>query len=263
MKRYKIIILILAVALTLESIFLICLWLRRPKKVTPPPLAVVAPAVKARIAIVIDDWGYNMRNFAVMDKIKYPLTVSILPNLHYSTLAARELSRRGFEVILHLPMEPREEYRLERNTVLTSLDEQEVFRIIDADLKSIPAAKGVSNHMGSRATEDARTMRIIFRELKKRHLYFLDSLVSGSSVCRELAGQMRIDFAARDVFLDNEDEPGYIRAQINQLKNQARSRGYAVGIGHDRKNTLEVLQEEMPRLAREGYRFVFVSEVVR
>ena len=260
MKNYKVVIIILAALLALESIFLAYLLLRRPKKAAPP---VVAPAVRARIAIVLDDWGYNTRNFTILDNIKYPVTFAVLPNLRYSTLASQELSRRGFEIILHLPMEPREEFRLEKGTIMTRLDEGQIKNIIGADLKSIAAVKGVSNHMGSRATEDPRVMRIIFQELNKRHLYFLDSVVSGSSVCEELAREARIGFAARDVFLDNEEDPAYIRGQINQLKNKAKIHGYAVGIGHDRKNTLEILKEVMPQLAKEGYRFVFLSEVVR
>jgi polysaccharide deacetylase 2 family uncharacterized protein YibQ len=160
-------------------------------------------------------------------------------------------------------MEPRERYRLEKDTILTTMEEAQIKKIIEADLKSIASARGVSNHMGSRATEDLPIMRTIFNELKKRHLYFLDSCVSVNSLSSQLAGEMGIGLAVRDVFLDNRQDPAYIKAQINQLKNLARSRGYAVGIGHDRKNTVEVLKEMMPQLVREGFRFVFISEIVR
>jgi polysaccharide deacetylase 2 family uncharacterized protein YibQ len=43
----------------------------------------------------------------------------------------------------------------------------------------------------------------------------------------------------------------------------ARSKGYAVGIGHDRKKTLEALTEAIPRLKKEGYRLVYLSELVK
>jgi len=262
MKKHKVIIIILAVLLALESVFIAYLLFRRPKKLAPIPVA-VAPQVKGKIAIVLDDWGYNTRNLKFLDNLKYPLTFSVLPNLPYSASVARQLNRRGFEVILHLPMEPREEFRLEKGTVIISMDAEEIRRIIEADLKSVNPVKGVSNHMGSRATADLRTIKVVFKELKKKRLYFLDSLVAGSSVCQQVAKEERISFAVRDVFLDNEEDPAYIRGQINQLKVKAEIHGYAVGIGHDRKNTLEVLRETMPQLAKEGYRFVFVSEVAR
>jgi len=48
-----------------------------------------------------------------------------------------------------------------------------------------------------------------------------------------------------------------------KLVKEVDEMGQAIGIGHDRKNTLKVLKEQLPRLAEEGYQFVFVSEVVK
>jgi hypothetical protein len=143
------------------------------------------------------------------------------------------------------------------------MDEAKIKEIIDLDLSSIQFAKGVSNHMGSKATEDPKTMNIIFNELKNKHLYFLDSFVTGKSVGQELANKINIKFAKRDVFLDNVLDAKYIRQQIYQLKIKARQKGEAIGIGHDRKITLEILKEVMPELEKEGYKFVFVSELVK
>ncbi|MFA5114681.1 MAG: divergent polysaccharide deacetylase family protein [Candidatus Omnitrophota bacterium] len=260
MKKHNVIILILSVILAIETILSVCMFIRRPKKASLP----AHPAVsKGRIAIVLDDWGYNTHNLVMLDGIKYRLTFSVLPGLRYSAFLSRELNRRGFEVILHLPMEPHEAYNLEKDTVLASMDDGRIRSIVDADLNGLAGVKGVSNHMGSRATEDYRVMSGVFRELKKRHLYFLDSFVSSASVCRRAAADTGISFAERDVFLDNEENPAYIRAQLMHLANRARAQGYAVGIGHDRRNTIKVLKEMMPQLAQEGFRFVFVSEVAR
>ncbi|MCM8780086.1 MAG: divergent polysaccharide deacetylase family protein, partial [Candidatus Omnitrophica bacterium] len=62
---------------------------------------------------------------------------------------------------------------------------------------------------------------------------------------------------------DNESDPAYIRAQLQELKDLAQSRGWAIGIGHARKATLEVLKEEMPKLQKEGFKFVKISELVK
>ena len=233
---------------------------RRPKRPAKIPVAIT---VKGRIAIVLDDWGYNTNNLDIIDQIKYPVTASILPNLNYSRQVAEEFHNRGLGVILHLPMEPHEKYRLEKNTILTTMDEQNISKIIDEDLGNIIYANGVSNHMGSAATEDKRTMEIVFKELKKKHIFFLDSFVTAKSVCTNLARKMGIETAKRDVFLDNTEEAGYIRAQIYKLKLRAKNKGYAIGIGHNRKITLQVLKEVMPQLEKEGFKFVLLSELVR
>ncbi|MEW6100845.1 MAG: divergent polysaccharide deacetylase family protein [Candidatus Omnitrophota bacterium] len=256
-RKYKLIIGALLAIIALQGIVFIA---SRPKK----PVIVKRPReISGRIAIVIDDWGYNLRNLNNVSEIKYPLTIAVLPSLSYSRELAEELRKSGFEVILHLPMEPHEKYRLEKNTLMTNFNEEEIKKIMDGALTSIAYAKGVSNHMGSKATEDRKTMGIIFKELKKRHLYFLDSYVSPESVCQGLAKEMDLDFAKRDIFLDNEEDPLYIRQQLDKLKKHAKARGSAIGIGHDRRVTLEVLKEVMPKFEKEGYKFVFVSDLLK
>lgn len=251
---------IIVPVLSITVILLLLLIIRaKPPKAPPAP---VKPRVRM-IAIVLDDWGYNINNLDILSGIKYPLTCSILPNLNYTGRIAEELNARGYEIILHLPMEPHEKFRLEKNTILISMDESEIKNILDEDLAGIAHVKGVSNHMGSRATEDMRVMAIVFKELKNKHLYFLDSYVSAKSICPNLAKKTGERFAKRDVFLDNMEEEAYIKSQLYKLKMRAMIYGRAIGIGHDRRITLEVLREVMPQMEKEGYKFVFLSELVK
>ncbi len=221
-----------------------------------------APA-KGLIAVVIDDWGYSLNNIPVAEEIKYPLTCAVLPNLKNSYAASSRLKASGFEIILHLPMQPREKYRLEKDTITLNADKKELKRILDQDLASVAFAEGISNHMGSLVTEDSRVSGMILEEAKSRGLYFLDSYVTADSVCPVLARRINTRFAKRDVFLDNKDDMNYIRSQVARLESLAEKNGKALGIGHDRKNTLLVLKEEMPKLAKKGYKFVFVSEIAK
>lgn len=255
MKRYKIIIIALLVLLILEGIIIIFLL---PKK----PL-ITTQGLKGKIAIVIDDWGYQANTLDIASQIKYPLTMSVLPGLNYSTAVSQELHELGFQVMLHLPMEPNEKYRLEKNTLLTSMNNAQIAKIIEEGLKSVEHCQGVSNHMGSKFTSNKEAMAVVMDELKNRRLYFLDSLVSPNTVCAKVAKKIGINFIKRDIFLDNEENPRYIRMQIYKLKNKANLYGRAIGIGHNRRVTLEVLKEVMPELAKQGYKFVFVSDLVK
>lgn len=260
-KKYRLIIFILSAVVVIEGLFLaVFIAGRHPK----PAKVILAPKiVKGRIAIVIDDWGYNQNNLEALSRIKYPLTLAILPGLPYSARVAEKARKLGFETILHLPLEPHENLRLEKNTITAAMSNQEIIEILDTHLTGLPHLKGVSNHMGSKATEDKRIMGIIFKELKKKHLYYLDSFTTSNTVCADLANNIGIKLAQRDIFLDNEEEAEYIKGQINKLKTKARFNGYAIGIGHDRKAMMQVLKEALPELARDGYKLVFVSELVR
>ncbi|OGX24521.1 MAG: hypothetical protein A3J51_03270 [Omnitrophica WOR_2 bacterium RIFCSPHIGHO2_02_FULL_45_21] len=219
---------------------------------------------QGKIAIVLDDWGYSLSNADALKEIKEPLTLAILPRRTYSATIAGIAKEIGKETILHLPLQPQRQkkYRFEPDTILITMTRQEVLKILEADIKNLPGINGVSNHMGSLATENEPLMKIIFNELKKRKLYFLDSYTA-KSVCKGLAGNVGLAYARRQVFLDNKNDAQYIRGQLELLARIARQSGYAIGIGHDRPKTLEVLSRAMRELKKRGFKFVYVSELVK
>jgi polysaccharide deacetylase 2 family uncharacterized protein YibQ len=242
------------------ALILIPLHKKSPVKKIPSPHV---QAIRGRIVIVLDDWGYSLNNLSIIEQIKQPLTCAILPGLKNSNLVMQKLNNLGFEIILHLPMEPKEKYNLENNTITLGMDAGQISKIFEQDLSSITFAKGISNHMGSRITEDKKSSSMVMTEAKKRKLYFFDSFVTNQSVCPFLAKKINIKFAKRDIFLDNQNDSEYIKGQLIKLKNLARRQGSAIGIGHDRKNTLLVLKEMLGQLEKEGYKFVFLSQVVQ
>jgi len=216
-----------------------------------------------KIVIVLDDWGYSLNNLSIIEQIKQPLTCAVLPGLGNSDIVMRRLDRLGCEIILHLPMEPKEKYNLEKDTITAKMNSAQIHDILESDLSSVALAKGVSNHMGSKISEDPRASKAVLAEVKKRKLYFLDSYVTRGSVYPGLARQMNIKFAKRDIFLDNQDDFAYIRGQLDKLKKIAAKQGTAIGIGHDRRNTLLVLKEVLPEMEKEGYKFIFLSQAVQ
>ncbi|UCB57518.1 MAG: divergent polysaccharide deacetylase family protein [Candidatus Omnitrophota bacterium] len=219
---------------------------------------------RPKVAIIIDDWGYNLRCLNLLKQIDAPITVSVLPNLNYSSEIAEAAKSYDKEIILHLPLEPEEAGRkigLEEHTITSDMPDEEIIKNIELAFASVPYACGVSNHMGSCATGDVRLMSTTFAELKKRELFFLDNLVTNKSVCKELAAKMKIKFARRNIFLDNLDSYDYIKGQVEKLGDFARRKGQAVGIGHPKVTTLKVLKDMIPQMQAEGIEFVFVSEL--
>lgn len=216
-----------------------------------------------KVAIVIDDFGYNMNNLDRLFAIKKAVTFSILPNLPYSKKIASTASSKGYEVILHLPLESNDEAApAEKGTITTDMSEKDVLALLKKDIASVPGLRGVSNHQGSKATEDERCMATVLSGFKKRSLYFFDSLVTSKSVCRLTAAQAQVPYLKRDIFLDNENNPEYIEKQMLSLRKMAFKYGSVIAVCHDRKNTIAVLSKMMPELAEEGIHFVYLSEMV-
>jgi len=239
------------------------------KKRTVAAAAVVAPPRKVErhrgdIVLIIDDVGFDHQPMAAAMRIDPNVNFAVLPNSQRAAETAAKLHAYGFEVLCHLPMEPEGFPRVSPGSgaVLTSMSNDEIARTTSANVQEIPYARGVNNHMGSRATADRRVMTYVLGALP-RGMYFIDSRTTGSSVAAAVAREMNVRTASRNVFLDDVQTRQAIRIQLRALTRAAEEHGTAVGIGHMYPNTVEVLSEAAPRLRSEGFRFVRASQAVR
>lgn len=234
--------------------------------VTPliAPGPVVPPASDhARLAIIIDDLGYDPQVAEAVFQLPFPLTLSVLPHLPHSTEIAEEASRRGFQVMLHLPIEANGDVKPETIELRPGMDPAEVTRVVQGMLATVPQAIGVNNHQGSLGTSDAQLMDAIMPALRERDLFFVDSRTAPTTVAYAAARRARVPTASRDVFLDDADDPAAIHRQLDLAIHDARLHGEAVAIGHPRPATLAVLSESLPQISHEGVALVFVSQLVR
>ena len=217
-----------------------------------------------KIAIILDDWGYNANGCTFLEKIDIPITVSILPELRYSQTIARCAHQNNKEVMLHLPLEPHKFFETypEDYVILSSMTKDKILAMLDKFFKNIPFVVGANNHMGSKASEDRALMKIVFSYFRKNNFFFVDSLVSSNSICEPLAQEEHVPFLHRNVFLDHEADAQYIKGQLDQLAERAKKQGFALGIGHDRPLTKEILLEQSQKLKNQGFKFVTVKELI-
>lgn len=222
---------------------------------------------KAKVAIIIDDLGMGGRATKELLAIGRPLNFSILPFLPHSKDTATEATKKGFLVMLHLPMEPKgypgPDKVPGKGAILMNTSQKDIAEIIAQDLSNIPYVQGVNNHMGSRLTEDEEIMNLTLKELKKRDLFFIDSKTSDESVAHREARRLGLKCGERDVFLDNEIALDYIKGQIRLLAKIALNEGQAIGIGHAHSLTVQAIKETIPELENQGIEFVLVSELVK
>jgi uncharacterized protein len=214
-----------------------------------PGLPQVGPELP-RVAIVIDDLGYQRQLALDFIALNIPLTLSFLPQAPYSREMAHTAVQEGKEILLHLPMEPKGLPEADPGplALLTSMTENEIRKILEKDLDQFPKVKGVNNHMGSLFTEDRKKMALVLRIIKQKNLYFFDSRTSPDSVVLSVASQMGVKAIGRDIFLDNVSEEDAIRLQVDKLIQLAKKKGLAVACGHPHPLTLRVLREAAPEL---------------
>jgi polysaccharide deacetylase 2 family uncharacterized protein YibQ len=217
-----------------------------------------------RLAIIIDDLGYDRSTAARILSLGHTLTVAVLPGLPNSAALAAEAHRGGLEVLLHLPMESENGTAPpETSELRAGMPAAEAARMVAQMLDSVPYAVGVNNHQGSRATRDARLMETVMAELRERKLFFIDSRTTAASVAYRTAERSGVPSASRSVFLDDSPEREEILRQIRRAEQKAREQGSAIAIGHPHPATLEALRDTLPQLEARGIRLVFASELVR
>jgi len=221
-------------------------------------------AASARLAIILDDLGYDRGATAAVFALPYALTLSVLPNLPHSADVAEEADRRGYQVLLHLPMESANGgAKPEAIELRRGMQPGEVTRLLAEMLETVPHAVGVNNHQGSLATADAPLMAAVMAALRERQLFFIDSRTTTATVAYDAAVEARVPAASRKVFLDDIPAREAIRRQLALAARHARQQGSAIAIGHPYPATLQALEEYLPQLEAQGIALVFASELVR
>lgn len=216
-----------------------------------------------KLAIILDDLGSDRRAAEAIFELPYPLTISVLPNHEHSDEIAEEAQRRGYQVMLHLPMQAIANEKPEAHELRPGMPADEVSRLVDQFLQDIPGAVGVNNHQGSQATSDPALMGELMPVLRDRHLFYIDSRTTAATVAYDTAQSSRVPSAFRNVpFLDDVAEVGAVRKQLELALRGAREKGEAVAIGHPHPATLQALREVLPKAQSEGVRLAFVSELV-
>jgi len=139
----------------------------------------------------------------------------------------------------------------------------EISDVLNSMLRSVPYAAGVNNHQGSLATSNPQLMAELMPLLRSHRLFFIDSRTTAATVAYDSAQAAGVPCAFRNVpFLDDVQEPGAIRRQLELAVKDARERGYAVAIGHPHPTTLRALAEFLPQAEAQGVHLVHVSDLV-
>lgn len=230
----------------------------RDNAVPTPAAAGHAP----EIAIVIDDCGLDRPHTRRAAELPAPLTLSFMPYAGELAAQTRFARAQGHELMLHMPMQPMGAADPGPNPITVDLADAEIVRRLDAALAAVPNIVAVNNHMGSRATADARVMGTVTHELARLGYGFLDSRTSGQALGLEAAQALGMPRAARDVFLDHEMTPEFVAQSLAKVERVARARGYAVAIGHPHAVTLEALQTWLPQAKARGFVLVPISTIM-
>lgn len=216
------------------------------------------------LAIVVDDMGINKKRTLDIISLNAELTSSFLTYGNDLKNLALMAKNSGHEVMIHAPMEPKVEASLAPDTLKTDMNKEEIESLFNQMLQKFEGidVKGINNHMGSKFTEDKERLGYVMNIVKQQNMFFLDSKTSSTSKGKELAQENTIDFAQRDVFLDNENNYDYILEQLTKAEKIAEKKGFAIAICHPKSQTYLALKDWLETLKDKNIKLVHVSKIV-
>ncbi|HEY5460455.1 MAG TPA: divergent polysaccharide deacetylase family protein [Deferrimonas sp.] len=217
-----------------------------------------------RLAILVDDLGYDPVRDAEWLDFPERITVSVLPHGPSSKSFAASARTHGFGVILHVPMEPEGTVsdRTEPFLLRRGMTPEEIADRFGRMAADVPQATGASNHMGSAFTSDLGAMVSFAQALKGKGFFFVDSVTSADTVGLIAMEQAGVPAMRRDITLDDDGRPEEMQRQWAAVLALAKERGQAILLCHPRRETRKALLELLPQLRREGIRPVTVQELL-
>jgi polysaccharide deacetylase 2 family uncharacterized protein YibQ len=217
-----------------------------------------------RIAIIIDDLGYQLAAGHRAVALPGPVACAILPGTPGAARLARAAWEGGKEVLLHLPLQSVDhDGAAEPGSITLDMTREAFADTFATAMASVPFAVGVNGHRGSLLTRHPGHMSWLMEELLRAGgLYFVDSYTTHRSVALQIASEQGVPAIKRDVFLDSDPAPEMVAMEFERLKALARERGLAVAIGHPYPGTLAFLERAIPGLVEEGIELVPLRELI-
>ncbi|MFK0390207.1 divergent polysaccharide deacetylase family protein [Campylobacter coli] len=212
---------------------------------------------QARLAIIIDDMA-NISQVRALQALKLKLIPSFFPpdKNHIDT---PKLALKFDFFMVHLPLAAMNYTKPELDTLNPRDSEKRIFKKIQQVKKDFKDLKFINNHTGSLFTSDEKAMKKLYKAFEKEELIFVDSKTIASSKAPKVAKALGQIYIQRDVFLDNRDDVAYIKNQLIEAVRLAKQKGFAIAIGHPRKNTFKALEQSKDLL--KSVELVYLSEI--
>ncbi len=216
-----------------------------------------------RVALIIDDMGNQLDRGLRAVMLPGAISYAFLPHTPYVSILAELAHSKNKQVMLHQPLESHGGNKLGPGGLTLHHNRESFRQVLQENIAVIPHIQGVNNHMGSLMTRHPGAMQWLMDVLGDAGLFFIDSRTTEKSVAYGVAQERRIATAGRDIFLDHDRDVETIRQQFKKLLQIAKIRGHAIGIGHPYPETLQVLEEELPKLSKQGFDLVLASELTK
>ncbi|MCS7311668.1 MAG: divergent polysaccharide deacetylase family protein, partial [Acidobacteria bacterium] len=198
----------------------------------------------APVVWVIDDMGRDVETAEIVLRWPVAVSIAVLPEGAVAGWLARQACRQGRDVLIHLPMTSvRPDVDPGPMAISARMTDAEVEHILTQARHVVACATGLNQHMGSQASQVARTMDRVVRIGQSLGLrFFIDSRTAARSHLCDAADRLGVPCLRRTLFFDAEAPPEKLPDRWRQVVAHARrSAQPVVVIAHPYPATLAFL----------------------
>lgn len=210
-----------------------------------------------KLVIIIDDVA-SYEHINEIKKINLKLTPSLMPASKDFPNTPKIAKNLEFYMI-HLPLEALNYNSNSIKTLKVNDSFEEISKEIYKIRKDFPNAKFINNHTGSKFTSNKKAVQKLLDVLDKYGFIFVDSKTISNSKVEEVLKSKNQKYIFRDVFLDNTQNLKDIENELKKAVQIAKKRGFAIAIGHPKKQTLKVLKNSGDIL--KGVEVVYLKDI--
>ncbi len=220
----------------------------------------------ARVVIVIGGLGISQTSTQnAIEQLPPAVTLAFAPYGNSLNRWMQKARKGGHELLLQLPMEPIDYPKTNPgpHTLRTTADVQENLANLHWAMSRITNYVGVTNYLGNKMLQEPAGLSPIFSEISKRGLMFFEDGTVKNSMGPGVAVKEIVPYAKADILLDNVRSRAAIADKLQQLVNQAKRTGLAIGMGNAFPDTIDLVSQFARQAKANGIEITPLTAVVR
>ncbi|MGI9350100.1 MAG: divergent polysaccharide deacetylase family protein [Rhizobiaceae bacterium] len=220
----------------------------------------------ARVVIVIGGLGISQSSTQqAIRELPGSVTLAFAPYGNSLTRWMQEARKGGHELLLQVPMEPIDYPKNNPgpHTLKAAADLEENLANLHWSMSRVTNYVGITNYLGNKMLQQPASLSPIFAEISQRGLLFFEDGTVKNSVGEGVAVKELLPYARADTLIDNIRSRSAIFEKLNQLSEQAKRKGLAIGVGNAFPDTIALVAEYTRQAKQNGIEITPLASIVK
>ena len=220
---------------------------------------------RPQIAVVVTEVGVSNSTTEEAIRLPGPVTLAFAPYARDLSNQIEQARSAGHEVLLTLPMEPRDFPRSDPGpyALMTTLDSAANLERLNWILSRAVGYVGLANYQGSAFAADERGLRPIMTAIADRGLLYFDTREDPASAAPRVAEIAGAPAASADLIADTELTRAAILRKLNEAEVVAKAQGTAIVLIRPYPMAMSRVESWAAELGEKGIVLAPLSAVIR